>query len=285
MPVGIVQISHGMIEYINRYDRFARFLTEQGFIVIGNDHLGHGKTAKDKEELGYMESSNGSLTIVRDLHRVSVYVRKRYPKLPFFLLGHSMGSFLARRYAMTYGEELDGLLVLGTGYQPKPVLLTAYTVLTLLHLTVGDHCRSLLMEFLAFGTYNLRILNEKSLHAWVTSDKELLQQYDKDPFCTFRFTVNGYKTLFDTLWYIEKTDNIKKLPKSLPMLFVSGDADPVGAYGKGVKRVVEDYKKNGILDITTMFYHGARHEVLNEIQYERVQEDILNWLSHRIEQI
>lgn len=284
-PIGIVQISHGMIEYVNRYDRFATFLAEQGFVVIGNDHLGHGKTARDEEELGYMDSPDGSLAIVRDLHRVSRYVKKRYPNLPFFLLGHSMGSFMARRYAMTYGEELDGLLLLGTGYQPKPVLLMAYTVLTLLHLTVGDHCRSLLMEFLAFGTYNFRILDEKSLHAWVTRDKKILEAYDNDPFCTFRFTVNGYKTLFDTLWYIEKAENIAKLPKDLPMFFASGDADPVGGYKKGVKRVVEEYRKKGILEVDLIFYQGARHEILNELEYDRAQEDILEWLMGQLERL
>ncbi|MBO4998918.1 MAG: alpha/beta fold hydrolase [Lachnospira sp.] len=279
---GVVQISHGMIEYVERYERLANFLNDAGFVVVGNDHLGHGYTAKDEEALGYFDAQDGSRTVVRDLYRVTKFIKKRYPDVPFFLLGHSMGSFMARRYAMMYGDELDGLLLLGTGYQKKPVLLLGYAVLASLHKLKGDHCRSNLMEFMAFGTYNILFLKDKSAQAWVTRDPDILKQYENDPFCTFKFTVNGYKTLFDTLWYIEKQKNMKHLPKHVPMFFGAGTKDPVGHYGKDIDRIVDEYRELGIEDVEQHMYKWARHEILNELEYFKVHEDILDWLERHV---
>ncbi len=276
--IGVVQISHGMIEYVNRYDKLAVFLNERGFAVIGNDHLGHGKTAKDDDDLGYMDCQDGSRSIVRDLHRVTLYAKKRFPDVPYFLIGHSMGSFMARRYAMRYREELTGLVLMGTGYQSKPRLLTGYLVLTLQNLMFGERHRSIFMEILAFGTYNMRIKHPKSIHAWISSQEEVVKKYDEDPHCIFHFTTKGYKTLFDTLWFIEQKKHIRCIRTELPMLFVSGTDDPVGGYKKGVQRVIDEYKELGIEDIESKFYENARHEILNDWCYDEVAEDIYQWL-------
>lgn len=281
-PVGVLQISHGMIEYIDRYDQFATYLAEQGFLVVGNDHLGHGYTAASEADLGYMNGSDASQIIVRDLFRVTKFIKKLYPEVPFYMLGHSMGSFLARRYAMSYGEYIDGLVVMGTGYQPRPILLFGYLVLALHHFTVGDRNRSRIVELLAFGSYNLKCLKDCTIHAWLTRDKDKVAIYEQDPFCMFKFTVKGYKTLFDTLWYIEKESHVDLIPKDLPVLFVSGTADPVGSYKKGVEKVVGQMKKAGVENMISIYYEGARHEILHELEYQKTYDDIVSWLKQKI---
>ena len=282
--VGVVQISHGMIEYIDRYDRFARFLNEHGYVVVGNDHLGHGQTAKNEEELGYMNAKDPSATLVHDLKRVSHCIKKRYPSVPFFLLGHSMGSFLARRYASLYGSELDGLLLLGTGNQSKATLMAAYSVLSLLEKRYGSRHRSRLMEVLAFGPYQLPLLFEPSLHAWVTRDDKILDAYDHDPFCTFLFTLKGYRALFDTLRFIEEKHNIDRIPKELSVYITGGSKDPVGHYGKDIEALASCYRNHHMTDVTSRVMPFARHELLNELQYELTQEEILAWLQQKTEE-
>ena len=276
---GIVQISHGMIEHIKRYDRFARFLVTKGYIVIANDHLGHGLTANGEEELGYMLAGDASEAMVRDLHKVTRYIRKRYHALPVFMVGHSMGSFLAKRYVMSYPNELNGLILLGSGYQPKVMLLMGYAVQAWLRMWKGEHYRSKLMQSLGIFYYNARIRNCSPLNNWITRDKEVLKAYNEDKYCQFIFTIKGYKTLFDTLWFIQKKKNIKKLKKELPIRFISGAMDPVGSYSYGVKRIVSEYQKCGVKKVDAVFYKDARHAVLHEIGYQKTQDDIVEWME------
>lgn len=277
---GIIQISHGMIEHINRYDRFARFMADKGFLVIGNDHLGHGETAAGKK-FGYFTPQDGSRYVVRDLHRVSLFIKRKYPDVPFFLLGHSMGSFMARRYAMTYGKELDGLIIMGTGDKPEWLLKLGRKIIRILTAVKGEEANSWLMEKLCFSLYNRRCRPVRTPSDWLSRDEKMVDAYRKDKYCTFTFTLNGYRTLFEVLSYIQKRENIRKLPRALPMLFLSGDEDPVGNYGHGVKRVVKSYRRRGIMDITCLMYHGARHELLNEREYDKTQDDIWKWISER----
>lgn len=275
---GILQISHGMIEYIDRYDRFARFLAEKGFVVIGNDHLGHGETAAEKN-YGYFAPGDGSYYVVRDLHRVTRYIRKQYPEVPLFLLGHSMGSFMARRYAMTYGKELDGLIVMGTGSKPDWLLKVGQALVRVLIAIKGERAHSWLMEKLCFALYNRRIKPVRTPSDWLSRDEEQVDAYRSHKYCQFAFTLNGYRTLFEVIAFIQEPQNIRKLPHTLPMLFVAGAEDPVGNYGKGVKQVVRKYRRAGVTDITCKLYPEARHEILNELEYETVHEDIEQWLE------
>lgn len=188
---GIVQISHGMVEYIERYDELARRLNERGFIVTGNDHLGHGKSVRTQEEWGYFTSNRGSAHVVADMHRLSRIVKKQFPDKPYYLLGHSMGSFMARRYMMTYGRELDGAILMGTGNPPKPLIIGGLAAARALELCRGRHYRSEFLKRLMFGSYNCRVKNPKTDNDWVCSDEKIMEAYNKDPACTFLFTVNG----------------------------------------------------------------------------------------------
>lgn len=281
-PIGILQISHGMIEYIDRYDEFARYLADRGYIVVGNDHLAHGKTVTHKEELGFFNAKDPSYTVVEDLHRVTLYMKKNYPDLPYFLLGHSMGSFMARRYLMTYGNELTGAIIMGTGRHSALSLKMAHDLVKLVNKFKPMTHRSKLLNKVCFGTYNRRFKPNKTSHDWLSQDADVVDAYLKDPLCTFTFTLNGYKTLFDTLSFIQEPSNMARIPKMLPIFMVAGDADPVGDYGKGVTDVYNSYKALGICDISLKLYKDARHELVNEFERQTVFSDIYNWLEkHR----
>lgn len=275
----ILQISHGMIEYIGRYKGFAEYLNTLGILVIGNEHLGHGLTAKDSSDLGYF-GKGLSKTVVDDLKVVTDYAKANYGKdTPYFLLGHSMGSFMARRYIMTYGKELTAAIIMGTGSQPSVVLSAGKLVANILSLVKGERYRSDHLVNLSTGAYNKPFADQNLTNAWLTKDEEIVHKYNVDPFCTFNFTVNGYKTLFDSISFIQNKENIKNIPKDLPLLIVSGDKDPVGEFKKGVEHVYNEYKNIGIKDLTLKFYENDRHEILNELDKEVVYQDIYNWLS------
>lgn len=278
----VLQISHGMTEMIMRYDHFARFLNTKGILVIGNDHLGHGETADCDEDLGYFCPKNMSATVVADLHSVTEYAKKEYPNVPYFLLGHSMGSFMARRYLMTYGEELTGAVIVGTGVQPGIVLAAAKTTAAVIQLFKGERHRSAYLAKASFGTYNKRFAADANNNAWLTKDEKIWEFYANNKYCNYSFTVNGYKTLFDVLSFIQKKENIVKIPQKLPIFMISGTDDPVGNYGKGVQQIFETYKQTGMEDIRIKLYDGDRHEILNELDKDIVYDDIYCWLEQHM---
>lgn len=278
----IMQISHGMIEYTERYDEFAQYLNKQGILVIGNDHLGHGHTAPNSVELGYI-GAGMSETMVNDLHEVTKYAKREYgEEHPYFLFGHSMGSFLARRYLMTYGKEVQGAIISGTGYTPKAVLVAGSFFAGAIKLFRGERYRSLFLKNLSFSGYNKKIENVRTENDWLSRNEANVDKYNADKYCTFLFTVNGYQTLFGLLKYIQKPENYKKIPKDLPMFFIAGAEDPVGNYGEGVKKVTASYRQAGMENIRTKIYKEDRHELTNETDRYMVYEDVRNWMEHQL---
>lgn len=278
----VVQISHGMIEMIDRYEDFALFLNKHGYAVIGNDHLGHGLTAGNDRDFGYFCPNNMSATVVADLHRVTKYAKKKYKNKPYILLGHSMGSFMQRRYLMTYGNELDGAVIIGTGSKSKIVLVSGKIVSNIMRVTLGDHFRTRLLKMNAFSSYQRRIPNPRTKSDWLSKDESVVDFCLENKYCNFIFTVNGYRTLFDVLTYIQKSENIQKIPKNLPLYFLTGGQDPVGNYSKSVIKIADSYKKAGIKDISLNIYPDDRHELLNELDKAEVYSDILSWLESKI---
>lgn len=278
----VVQISHGMIEMIDRYEDFALFLNQHGYAVIGNDHLGHGLTAGNDADLGYFCPRDMSATVVADLHRVTKYARKKYKNKPYFLLGHSMGSFMARRYLMTYGMDLDGAVICGTGSQSWLVLAAGTIVSNVMRLAFGDRFRSRLLEFNAFGDYQKRIPNPRTRSDWMTRDTAIIDFCRSNKYCSFIFTINGYRTLFEVLLFIQKKQNIDRIPKELPLFFIAGGQDPVGHYGRDVRNVSAAYEKAGVEDVSLKIYQEDRHEVLNELDRDQVYRDVLSWLESKL---
>lgn len=278
---GILQISHGMIEYVERYEGFAEFLTQRGFLVVGNDHLGHGNSVRSQELWGYFAPEKGGDIVVKDLERLRRMMQKEHPNVPYFILGHSMGSFLLRKYLSKYGEGLQGAIIMGTGNQPAAVVTAGKGICRFLALFRGWEHRSKLVNNMAFSGNDKRFQGE-GRSAWLTKDKEIVKAYNQEPRCNFQFTLNGFYNLFDTIHYAGQPLHINEIPKDLPILFVSGKDDPVGSYGAGVKAVCEMYKKANIKDVTCRLYPADRHEILNELDREQVYQDIYGWIKGRM---
>ncbi|WP_310603924.1 alpha/beta hydrolase [Anaerosporobacter sp.] len=275
----VLQISHGMIEFIERYDDFARYLVENGYAVVGHDHLGHGSTARNEDEWGYFARKNASQTVVDDVYQVTRKIRKMYPNTKLVLLGHSMGSFIARRYLMTYGKKIDAAIIMGTASQPKIAIVGGKAIIKVLKCIYGDKHRSKFIENIMFGLYNSHFSKDRNGKEWLTKDDKIREWYCNEPGCTFKFTLNGYELILETIGYIQKQSNINKIPKDLPIHIVAGKEDPVGNYGKGVEHVYNVYRKAGVKDISVHLYDNDRHEILNETDRQLVYKDILNWLD------
>ncbi len=278
---GVLQISHGMIEHVERYEAFAKYLTEKGFVVVGNDHLGHGNSVISQDDWGYFAPKNGSDLVVKDLQKLRMHIQKKYPEVPYFILGHSMGSFLLRKYLAHYGAGLSGAVIMGTGTQPNIAVQTGKFLCSFLALFHGWHYRSELVDQLIFSSNNSKFQG-KDGGSWLTKDIEIAAAYQKDPRCTFKFTLNGFYNLFDTIYEINQKKNIYAIPKELPLLLVSGQDDPVGNYGTGVRKAYETYQEAGIQDISCKLYPSDRHEILNEIDREIVYDDIYRWLQKHL---
>lgn len=277
----VLQIAHGMVEYIERYDDFARFLCSKGIAVVGNDHLGHGNTAASEKEWGYL-GENGFRCIVDDMHKIEVHFKKRFPDVPYFIMGHSMGSFATRYFLTKYGKEVDGAIIMGTGYFSVGLALFGRGLAKSLALVKGWEYRSNFMNKMAFGSYNRGFKPARTEFDWLTRDKAMVDAYIREPRCQFVFTLNGYYELFKGIGVISSMKNIRKMPKDLPVLFVSGDADPVGHNGDGVQKVYDMFVSAGIDDIDMILYEGARHEIINETNRDEVYHDLYDWLNEEI---
>lgn len=277
----VLQMCHGMVEYIDRYDGFATFLTEHGYYVVGHDHLGHGASVRGEEFHGYFHENKGNEYVIGDIHKLRVMTQKKYPDVPYFVMGHSMGSFLIRQYMELYGQNLAGVIVMGTGSQPAVVLGAGRMLCRIIALFKGWNYRSSLIDNMAFGSYNKKFEPARTDKDWLTKDEQIVDAYRAHPWCTFRFTVNAYYHMFRGIQFLQKKKNIERIPKDLPLLLVAGADDPVGNFGKSVKNVSEIYKNFGIKDVELKLYETDRHEILNELDRETVYEDLLNWMERK----
>lgn len=278
----VMQICHGMTEHIMRYAEFAEYLTDRGFYVTGHDHLGHGKSVQDEDFYGYFHETKGNAYVVGDIHKLRWRTKKLHPDVPYFMLGHSMGSFLLRQYLMGHSEGLSGAIIMGTGYHGKAELTLGRALCRGMAAARGWKYRSKLINAIGFGGFNRRFSPCETDKDWLTTDTEKRDAYIQDPYCSFIFTVNGYYHMFGGMKYLEKRKNIEKICKSLPILFVSGQDDPVGGFGKGVRRVYDSYVRAGIADVGLRLYEGDRHEILNEKDRSRVYEDCYMWMKNYV---
>ena len=279
----ILQLSHGMVEYTDRYHDFAAYLCSQGICVVGNDHLGHGKSVQARTEYGYFTRRCGNACLLGDMHTLRQRMQERHPGVPYFLLGHSMGSALVRQYMALYGDGLKGVLLLGvTKNQSRLTLTVGQGLCLLLGLLRGGHHRSRLVNRLAIGCFNRRFKPCRTRADWVTSDPEKLEAYVKDPLCSFTFTVNAYYNLMQSMRKLRRKEALFMIPKGLPILLAAGTEDPVGGFGRGVRKIYTDYRRAGLRDVTLQLYPGARHELLQETIRERVYKDLYDWIRERI---
>ncbi len=278
----VLQICHGMVEYIDRYNDFAQYLAERGVCVVGHDHLGHGKSVQSEEYLGFFHESHGNKYVITDIHRLRRMTEKDYAGVPYFMMGHSMGSFLLRQYLTMRAEGLAGAIIMGTGYMPHGLLAAGQMVCRTIAAVKGWQYRSEFMNQLGMGGYNKQFEPSESTKDWITSDEEMRKKYEADPLCSFTFTVNGYYQMFEGMKVLTKKNAMDKIPGSLPVLFVSGAEDPVGSNGEGVARVFRKYERAGTQDVKMKLYPKGRHEILNESNREQVYEDLYQWMDDRI---
>lgn len=275
----VVQLVHGMAEYIERYRPFAEHLALQGILVVGHDHMGHGDSVKRRDEYGHFAAEQGSQMLVRDIHRVYRMTKEQYDGVPYVLFGHSMGSFLVRLYLCCYGSGLDGAILCGTGCLPAPLLHVLMTLCRAEASVKGWKYRSRWLQWMTSGNYNLRFAPNRTEADWLCRDQAAVDAYVADEKCGFPFTLNGYYNLFLTLYKIVRPEYLNRMPRDLPVLFISGEKDPVGDFGKGVRKAAALFEKTGMRNVTCRLYPNDRHELLNELDRYAVYEDVLDWMQ------
>ncbi len=278
-PVAVLQICHGMCEHMGRYAPFATYLAEHGYYVVGNDHLGHGASVVSDEKHGYFADPNGNECVIEDIHTLRTTTQEKFPDLPYFMLGHSMGSFLVRQYIEDYGKGLSGVIIMGTGSQANITLAMGKRMCKRSARKHGWDYRDARIERMAFGRYNKQFEPARTPSDWLTKDEAIVDSYKDDPWCSFTFTVNAYYHMFSGIQLAQKMSRMEKIPNRLPMFLVSGALDPVGANGKGVTKAYKAYKRANMSDIMMQLYEDDRHEILNELDRDEVFADLLTWLD------
>lgn len=277
-PKAIVQIVHGMCEHKERYLDFMTFLAEKGYYCIIHDHRGHGESVKSAEDLGYFYTG-GYRAMVEDTKAVSVFAKKDCGEdIPFFLLGHSMGSMIVRSYTKLYDKDIDKLIVCGSP-SANPAAGIGKMLARLIGSIKGDRHRPAIIQKISFGAFNKNFKGEESPNAWVCSDPEVIKAYDNDPLCNYTFTVNGFHNLFSLMQDCYGTDGWAMNRPGLPILFISGAEDPCLTNEKSFLKAVDNMKKAGYKNVSYRLYPGMRHEILNEKDKFTVWNDVADFIS------
>lgn len=278
-PKGHVHIIHGMAEHSGRYQDFIHLLNQQGYTVSAHDQRGHGKTAERNGSAGYFADNEGFLRVVEDAREAIIHAQQEIDELPFTLIGHSMGSFVARRYLQLYGKGVDCAVISGTGGHPGISLSMGLAVAKSYSRFGGKMTINPILGKLIFGSYNKDFLNETSKYSWLSRKTETVTQYEADPWCGFEMANQFYVDLFEGLEIIHRMDEVSRIPKKLPVLFISGSMDPVGSKGRGVFEVAAQFDKVGIENVKVYMAEEARHEVLHELNAETYQQVIIDWIK------
>lgn len=286
-PIAVLQLVHGMVEYIERYAAFAEFLNEKGFVVVGHDHIAHGGSVSDPEEWGIVHVKHPSDVMSEDIFTHYKKVKEEYPELPYFILGHSMGSYMTRKCLCEKArqmEDLDGAIIMGTGTETAMTINAGLSLVNLISLFRSDKYRSTFVRDMTYGApYKRYDCTGATLdNSWLTKDQEIVKKYYSDPKCTFVFSVGAYRGLIESTKYDNNMDNIAKMKKDLPILFASGADDPVGNMGKGVQEACDKFKAVGMEDVSIKLYETDRHEILNELDREQVYQDMYDWMKSKM---
>ncbi len=281
-PVGVVQLVHGVAEHIGRYHDFAEFLTRHGFAAVGDDHLGHGLSVNDPSELAWFDETDGWDKVVRDEKALHDRMKAEYPAVPHILLGHSMGSFIARTYIGYYPDDFDLCILSGTGQQSLIICRAGRFMAARDIRKNGSKNRSRQLNNMAFGPYLKGIENPIGPNDWICRDEAVIRAYGDDPLSGIPGTSGLMYDMMGGLIIIGQKDHMAKMRKDMPVLFIAGDADPVGSWGKDVPKLAGMFTAVGMKDVSYKLYPGARHEVLNELNKQEVWNDVLDWITKRI---
>lgn len=277
----VVQIVHGIAEFVERYEDFAKFLNQQGFLVVAEDHMGHGQSINNGGIQGYFHG--GWFTAVEDTVQLAADTMDQYPDVPYILFGHSMGSFMARTILCKYPElPLKAAILCGTGWQPTVALPALIRVVEGICQKTGETVPSEKLQNLVFGSYNRKVEHPRTPFDWICRDKKVVDAYIAHPLCGFTATCGLLRELMKGIYYIQQPRNLQNMRKDLPVFFIAGGDDPVGNYGKGVRQAVRAFQKAGLQDVSVRIYPLCRHEILNEINKDEIFEDVLQWIETKM---
>ena len=278
IPCGVVQIVHGIAEHAERYDDFAAYLNSQGYLVVAQDHMGHGKSCDGTLAKGFFYG--GWHAAADDTYKLLQDTKQKYPNIPYILFGHSMGSFLTRTLLAKYPDSgIAGCIICGTGWMPDAVLVMGRAMGCFVCKLQGEQKPSSLLQGLMFGGYNKRIEHPRTPFDWLTRDNAVVDAYIADPDCGFVASAGLARDMMEGMQYIQKEETLSKMNRDLPVFFIAGGDDPVGNYGAGVLQAAEEFRKVGMNAVSTKLYPLCRHEILNEINKAEVYQDISNWIK------
>ena len=277
-PKAIIQIIHGIAEHVGRYDGLARYLTSQGYLVVAEDHMGHGKSICAEVPQGYF--AGGWDAALENCCLLLRNMKAEYPGVPYILYGHSMGSFLTRSILIKHPDSgIDGAIICGTGWMPGAVIGAGKAVSTLACKAKGEQKPSKLLKTMMFGSYNKKIEHQRTPSDWLTRDSSSVDAFLADPLCGFVASAGLVRDMMSGLLYIQNSENLDAMKKDLPVFFIAGGDDPVGNYGAGVRQAVEEFKKHGMEQVSVRIYPLCRHEIHNELNKEEVYCDVTGWME------
>lgn len=283
-PKGIIQISHGMAEHSGSYEELGNWFSEQGFAVFANDHIGHGKNAVSDQAYGHIPNKSGWNSMLADMHRLTGIIRKEYPEIPFFLLGHSMGSFLVRDYICRWGEDIDGTILSATsGSQP----LLSYLGLLVARREIkkfGEQHRSKRLTSMTFGKYNKKFKPNRTEYDWLSRDEKKVDEYIADNRCGGVFTAGFFAALLNGIRHLDKHEELHHIPHSMSFLFLTGEQDALSGFGQRVWNLIDQFERNGLFDIEAVFYPDSRHDLKLELNREMVFKDVLTWIMGKLKE-
>ena len=280
----VLQIIHGIAEFVERYEDFANYLNKQGILVVAEDHMGHGQSINNGGIQGYFHG--GWFAAVADSYKLLEDTKQEFPQVPYILFGHSMGSFMARTILCKNPDSgIDAAIICGTGWQPAFALPALAKVIDTIARKNGEEKPNETLQNMVFGSYNKKVEHPRTEFDWLSRDKAQVDAYIAHPLCGFTASAGLLRDMMLGIAYIERSDSLNAMKKDLPVFFIAGGDDPVGSYGKGVHQAADAFKKAGMTDVSVRLYPLGRHEILNEINKEEVYEDVTRWIASKIDKI
>lgn len=277
----ILQISHGMCEYINRYEELAEYMTKKGIVICGNDHEGHGKSSK-KENYGHIKTNTGYINIAKDMNFFYNIMKSKYKDIPYFILGHSMGSFILRYYIENFDiSNISGIIFSGTAYKTFIIKL-GLILCNIFSIIKGEKERAVFISNLSNKIFNFSLKSNRTCFDWISNDKNNVDNFINNDKCAFTFTYGGYINLLTVLLKVNNKKWFKNFPDDMPVYIFSGDKDPIGNFGKGPIKIYNKLVENKCKDIKIKLYDGGRHEMLNDLNKYEVFQDLYLWIENHI---
>lgn len=278
-PCAVLQVAHGMAEHSALYKPFCEYMAARGFVVAVSDHIGHGRSVSSGALYGHFGDRGGLFNVVEDQRNLQVLLKEQYPDLPYFLMGHSMGSFIAREFAAAYGSSLTGAVFMGTAAGMNPAEWQAKkAMLTVLKKAHGGRAKLQFVADMGNDGLNKPFKPNRTGFDWISSKEEEVDRYVRDPLCGFPLTLQGYLDMGSMWMHVNTPAWYTRLPRKLPVYLISGDFDPVGGMGKGVRQIEQKLRDTGH-NVRTTLYPRIRHALCTEINSEKVFEDIHAFLA------